>query len=339
MIHSPAPTFLVHACCSQCSDALCSVGDRVNAADPMSIELLVALLVCVSIYIATLAACRTELQSMKETRTYCRRQVTKPKRKLVMILTAANDFFSDALYVSTATFVSPGLQAAAILFFVLPTVVFCVVGRDFMKHLAVGLWAFYKRKVHGDDVALQVATFEKAVLWLIRAVVWGAVLLAVAPVWTLLAINCKLFALQRVASAVARESGDEATTMTVTAVNLSVLFELVLESVPQFCIALANQRQSGESAPTFVFYYTAISSLYSFLSGIWPIAWWWYHKKSLMEAMNVKLYDDWECNRCKHMNSVANIRCTYGECGGKHPDFGHHSNVVVPFSMQIPGRF
>ena len=126
--------------------------------------------------------------------------------------------------------------------------------------------------------------------------------------------------------------------MTVTAVNFSVLFELVLESVPQFCIALANQRQSGEGA-TFVFYYTAISSAYSFLSGIWPISWWWYHKGSLMEAMNVKLYDDWECARCKHVNSVANIQCTYAECAGKHPDYGHHSKVVVPFSMQIPGHF
>ena len=111
----------------------------------MSIDLLAVLLVCVSMYIATLAACRTELQSMTETRTCCRRQVIKPKRKLVMILTAANDFFSDALYVSTAKFVSPGLQGAAILFFVLPTVMFCVVGRDFMQHLDVCAGAWNRR--------------------------------------------------------------------------------------------------------------------------------------------------------------------------------------------------
>ena len=132
------------------------------AAEHMRLELLVALLVCVFMYVATLVACRAELQRMTEKRTWgalcCRREVTKPKRKLVMILTAANDFFSDALYVSTATFASPGLQAAAILFFVLPTVVFFVVGRDFMSHLAVGGWTFYKRKVHGDNVALHVAT-------------------------------------------------------------------------------------------------------------------------------------------------------------------------------------
>ena len=246
--------------------------------------------------------------------------------KLQTMALAGYDFFSDGIYVSFSEFASFPLQAASLLAFILPTVAFCVISRATVAVLLKSTWAFYVRKVTGGESSWEefdsISTFGIFVVAVLRAAVWGVPILFFGPVLLILAINAKLFAFPTLAAAIndaAGAAGGDDAAITVTAVNLSLVLELLLESLPEFFLMLANEKALGQGYTT-VFYLAAAGSVLDILNGVWPIVFWMRKKRSFMGGLGVELFDKWTCPACAQEMDATIMRCKKEGCGGRHPE-------------------
>ena len=264
----------------------------------------------------------------------CRADLSAMSRlKLQTMALAGYDFFSDGIYVSFSEFASFPLQAASLLAFILPTVAFCVISRATVAVLLKSTWAFYVRKVTGGKPweEFDISTFGIFVVAVLRAAVWGASILFFGPVLLILAINAKLFAFPTLAAAIndaAGAAGGDDAAITVTAVNLSLVLELLLESLPEFFLMLANEKALGQGYTT-VFYLAAVGSVLDILNGVWPIVFWMRKKRSFMGGLGVELFDKWTCRMCAQEMDATIMRCKKEGCGGRHPELPRPSGAAV----------
>jgi hypothetical protein len=76
--------------------------------------------------------------------------------------------------------------------------------------------------------------------------------------------------------------------------NVSIVCELLLETLPQICIVIYNWRSLGAPMDDTFFFAKVSMSLYTFLDGVVPIMF-WVGQLGFSEGIKVNLYDPWEC--------------------------------------------
>jgi hypothetical protein len=238
---------------------------------------------------------------------------------------AGYDFFSDGAYISVSAYASYPLQAASLLAFIAPTVAFCVISRATVAVLLKSAWPFYVRKVTGGKpwAKFHANTFGTLLAAVLRAALWGASILFFGPVLLILAINAKLFAFPTLAAAIndataGAAAGGEAA-ITVMAVNLSLVLELLLESLPELALMILNEKALGQER-TAVFYLAAAGSVFDILNGVTPIVFWIRKKRSIMGGLGVELFDKWTCPACGEAVDATVLECTKEGCGTQHPE-------------------
>ena len=181
------------------------------------------------------------------------------------------------------------------------------------------------RKVTGGKpwAKFRVNTFNAFVAAVLRAALWGPSILFFGPVLLILAVNAKLFAFPTLAAAIndataGAASGGEAA-ITVMAVNLSLVLELLLESLPELALMILNEKALGQER-TAVFYLAAAGSVLDILNGVWPIVFWIREKRSIMGGLGVELFDKWTCPACGEAVDATVLECTKEGCGTQHPE-------------------
>jgi hypothetical protein len=297
-------------------DTNSNTGASTCSARPRAVMGLAALAFSLLAVLAVICKCRADMRTMSWL-------------KMQTLAFAMLDFFSDGYYLATAEYAMYGLQVASMTVFILPTIAFCMLDTGTVSVVLAIARASYVRKVTGGETwnDYNINTFGTFVKTLLRGVLWALPMLILAPLATvllMLAINCKLFALDTLAKGIndmtgARAAGDATATITVTSVNLSLACELLLESFPQLFIMIKNNQLLGEGGG-FAFYFSILTSALAILNGVWPIGFWMKKKGSFTGGLEVELFDKWACADCGMKVGATTLKCTEDSCNGKHPE-------------------
>jgi hypothetical protein len=293
-----------------------NTGAGTCSARPRAVVGLAALTFSLLTVLAVLFKCRADVRTMSWL-------------KLQTLAFAMLDFFSDGYYLATAEYAMYGLQVASLTVFILPTIAFCMLDTGTVSAVLANARASYVRKVTGGETwnDFNINTFGTFVKTTLRGVLWALPMLVLASltiVLLMLAINCKLFALDTLAKGIndmtgAGAAGDAKAMITVTSVNLSLACELLLESFPQLFIMIKNNQMLGEGGG-FAFYFSVLTSALAILNGVWPIGFWMKKKGSFMGGLEVELFDKWTCAVCGEKVGATTLKCTEDSCNGKHPE-------------------
>jgi hypothetical protein len=219
----------------------------------------------------------------------------------VSLTTSTFDFTSDLLYF-VATVTHEGYQHPALLTGAAVTMAMPAICHGLRSHLATKLWRTGRlvypqfRRAFLLDSKLHHTQWKSVYVFLAALVAWSGVLLLVplflcawvlAVILTLvLGVNIKLFAFEwflhryRQLLDVSFLFGDESGLMTVSlsatrqviALNEALLFELVLEALPQVAIVISNEElKPAEQEPwSQGAVVSVVGSIFFLISSLWP---------------------------------------------------------------------
>eukprot|EP00937_MAST-01D_sp_MAST-1D-sp2_P004628 g4628.t1 len=92
------------------------------------------------------------------------------------------------------------------------------------------------------------------------------------------------------------------------AFNLSILFELLLSTLPSLAITVYNWYATGASWDDRMFLISMAFSCWALVEGAYPLVF-WIRKLSFTEGIKVELFDDWECTACNFKNGAETLKC------------------------------
>ena len=205
------------------------------------------------------------------------------------------DFFSDLLYftvkVANGGYQHPSLTVVSFATFVAPAIACALRNNFFREFVRAGseIKGYIKEKVLRGERAL--ADLTKAVVYycllLLGPLLWTFVLLGTL----VLGVNMKLFALPRFLCFyryfLLRNGAELSQEVRVVALNEALVFELVLESLPQICIVIINESLTpGPWSSIAIIELT--TSIFSVLNLLWKFAD-RIHKKGIKEGLKVPM--------------------------------------------------
>jgi hypothetical protein len=232
--------------------------------------------------------------------------------KSLTVLFAVLDFGSDNVYFFFTPFTSANFEVAFFVFLFLPTILFIVTELPYT--IGPSLWRKYKRRLHrrfmnNGSLAMMIFGIFEAILW---PVVLFIVLLAF--------INFKLSAFPTMCALMAgNDESNAATTRgearrhSIRLFNKTVLYEILLETIPVLILSTLNERGMGDGRITTTYMASAACSGVAIMNSLYPLVFWQLQAMKLgfnaSHGLIIDYHHNWVCSKCGYSNKGSALRC------------------------------
>jgi hypothetical protein len=231
--------------------------------------------------------------------------------KSLTVLFAVLDFGSDNVYFFFTPFTSANLEVAFFVFLFLPTILFIVTELPYT--IGPSLWRGYKRRLHmrfmnNGSLAMGLFGICEAILW---PIVLFVVLLAF--------INFKLSAFPTMCALMAGNGKQNAAPTPeevsegIRLLNKTVLYEIMLETIPVLILSTLNEMGMGEGSLSATYMASAACSGVAIVNSLYPLVFWelhaLHHGFNTGHGLTVDYHHNWVCSKCGYSNKGSALTC------------------------------